>query len=211
MNKKDLLQNIGLIVLPNLIRLICLTLRVKVIKPDNFEVKSNFVFMFWHGTMIVPWYYNRNNNFVAVVSQSKDGEILSKTLKKWNYELIRGSSSVDSKIVFQNMIEALQRGKNLAITPDGPRGEIYKLKIGGIIAAMRTGKEIVLCGAAYSKKIKFNSWDKFELPLPFSKAVLILSSPIKILPDLSREDYEKIRQNLETELNKLQAEALAYV
>lgn len=208
MNKKDIFQKLGLFLLPIITRLVFLTLRIKIIKPDNFKPKSNYVLMFWHGTMIGPWYFHRKKNFTAVVSSSKDGEILSSALATWKYELIRGSSSVDSKIVFKKMIEALNNGKNLAITPDGPRGEIFKMKIGGLISAVRTQKEIVLCGVAYYKRFIFNSWDKFEFPKPFTRVALVFSEPYFFPQNLTNEEYEKIRNELEIDLNCLKAKAL---
>lgn len=199
---KKILQNLGLIVLPTFLNVLVKTLRIKIENIDSLK-SGNVVLMFWHGKMLCGWWLGRNNNFCAVVSQSKDGEILSRLLTKWNYKLIRGSSSKDSKEVMNQMVEVLRNGFSLAITPDGPRGPKERLKIGGLIAAVRAEKPVVLCGIKYEEKFVFNSWDKFELPKPFSKVYIKLSEP-KIFPTgLSNEEYENIRQVLEDELNKL--------
>lgn len=199
---KKNLQSLGLIVLPFVLNVLVKTLRIQIENIDSLKF-GNLVLMFWHGKMLCGWLLGRNKNFYAVVSQSKDGEILSRLLKKWNYKLIRGSSSKDSKEVMNLMVETLKHGYSLAITPDGPRGPREKMKIGGLIAAVRAEKPIVLCGIKYEKKFVFNSWDKFELPKPFSKVYIKLSEP-KIFPSgLSNEEYENIRQTLEDELNKL--------
>ncbi len=167
--------------------------------------------MFWHGSMLIPWFINRNKNFSAVVSQSKDGEILSRLLKKFNYKLIRGSSSKDSKEVMNEMQNVLLSGSSLSITPDGPRGPIHKMKIGGLIAAMKTKVPIVLCGTAYSKKFVLKSWDKFEIPKPFSRASLILSDKKLIAQGLKNSDYDKLKVELEAELIELQQKAEKYL
>ncbi len=200
MNK--ILQNFGIIILPFLLNIYVKTLRFKSENLKSLQL-GNCVLMFWHGKMLGGWWLGKNKNFYAVVSQSKDGEILSRLLKKWNYKLIRGSSSKDSKDVMNRMVEVLKDGFSLAITPDGPKGPKEKMKIGGLIAAVRAEKPIVLCGIKYEKKFVFNSWDKFELPKPFSKVFIKLSEP-KIFPSgLTYEEYEIIRQNLEKELTEL--------
>ncbi len=205
-NMKEFLQNLGLKILPSLLNLITRTLRVKI---ENRRVldKDNFVLKFWHGKMLMGWYLGKNRNFYAVVSQSKDGEILSRLLQKWNYKLIRGSSSKDSKEVMNRMVEVLKNGHSLAITPDGPRGPSQQMKIGGLIAAVRAGKGIVLCGISYKQKITFNSWDRFELPIPFSKVYIKLSDIKVYKSGLSKEEYENIRSQLEKELIEITNDA----
>ncbi len=202
---KSLIQQIGLLILPPIMDLLTRTLKIEIENEVALQSK-NYVLVFWHGKMLAGWFLGRNKNFYAVVSQSKDGEILSRLLKRWNYKLIRGSSSKDSKEVMKEMVEVLENGYSLAITPDGPRGPREEMKIGGLIASVRSQKPIVLCGIHYEKKRIFNSWDKFELPKFFSKVKIKLSEP-KIFPDdLSNEEYEKIRRQLELKLKELSEE-----
>lgn len=188
---------------------LCRTLKVKIV--NDIRDDANIVFMFWHGSMLMPWFINRERNFTAVVSQSKDGQILTRLLSRFKYKVIRGSSSKDSRDVMNEMQKVLANGDSLAITPDGPRGPIHKLKIGGLIASVRTQKPIVLCGTAYSKKFVLNSWDKFEIPKPFSKAILVFSDKKYVKQGLSNSDYDKINSELGSELNVLQQEAQSYL
>ena len=76
----------------------------------------------------IPWYFNRKRNFVALVSKSKDGELLSKLLKNWGYDVLRGSSRRTGGSVLRSMIDYSKKERKIAITPDGPRGTIYKMK-----------------------------------------------------------------------------------
>jgi lysophospholipid acyltransferase (LPLAT)-like uncharacterized protein len=191
-----------LIILPPLLDLLTKTLKIEIENEKSLQ-SGNYVLMFWHGKMLAGWWLGRNKNFYAVVSQSKDGEILSRLLKRWNFKLIRGSSSKDSKEVMREMVEVLQNGYPLAITPDGPRGPREEMKIGGLIAAVRAQKPIVLCGIVYEKKKIFNSWDKFELPKFFSKVKIRLSEPKLFPTGLTKEEYEKIRKELEKNLREL--------
>jgi lysophospholipid acyltransferase (LPLAT)-like uncharacterized protein len=202
---KEFIQQLGLIILPPLLDLLTKTLKIEIENAKSLQ-SGNYVLMFWHGKMLAGWWLGRNKNFYAVVSQSKDGEILSRLLKRWNFKLIRGSSSKDSKEVMREMVEVLQNGYSLAITPDGPRGPREEMKIGGLIAAVRAQKPIVLCGIVYEKKKIFNSWDKFELPKFFSKVKIRLSEPKLFPTGLTKEEYEKIRKELEKNLRELSEE-----
>lgn len=202
---REFLQKLGLIILPPFLDLLTRTLKIEIVNEKSLQ-SGNFVLMFWHGKMLAGWWLGRNKNFCAVVSQSKDGEILSRLLKRWNYRLIRGSSSKDSKEVMREMVEALKNNFSLAITPDGPRGPREEMKIGGLIAAVRAQKPVVLCGIVYEKKKIFNSWDKFELPKFFSKVKIRLSEPMLFPMGLDSEEYENIRKELEKNLIELSEE-----
>lgn len=202
---REFLQKLGLIILPPFLDLLTRTLKIEIVNEKSLQ-SGNFVLMFWHGKMLAGWWLGRNKNFCAVVSQSKDGEILSRLLKRWNYRLIRGSSSKDSKEVMREMVEALKNNFSLAITPDGPRGPREEMKIGGLIAAVRAQKPVVLCGIVYEKKKFFNSWDKFELPKFFSKVKIRLSEPMLFPMGLANEEYENIRNRLEKNLRELSEE-----
>ncbi|MCR4416297.1 MAG: lysophospholipid acyltransferase family protein [Ignavibacteria bacterium] len=202
---KEFIQQLGIFLLPPILDLLTKTLKIEIENKEALK-SGNAVFMFWHGKMLAGWWLGRNKNFYAVVSQSKDGEILSRLLKRWNFKLIRGSSSKDSKEVMREMVEVLKKGFSLAITPDGPRGPREEMKIGGLIASVRAQKPIVLCGISYEKKKIFKSWDKFELPKFFSRVKVRLSDP-KLFPSgLSNDEYEQIRQKLEFELKELSKE-----
>lgn len=205
MKFKNLIQKIGVIVLPSIINLIIKTIRIEYLNKSALE-KENSVVLFWHGKMLAGWYSLRGEKVFGVVSQSKDGEILSRLLLKWGYQLIRGSSSKSSKEVMVNMEKLLEEGNYIALTPDGPRGPSQNMKIGGLIAAMRTHKPVVLVAILYKEKFIFKSWDKFELPKPFSKAIVMFSDPIYIRQGLTNDEYEQERQELEKRLNLMHEE-----
>lgn len=133
--------------------------------------------VFWHGFMLPVWKFFANKQPAAVVSLSKDGEILSRLLSLWGYKLIRGSSSSRGKEVLDEIIKNTYE-KIVLMTPDGPRGPRYEMKAGAVVAASRSEVPIFLCGVNIRNKYIFEkSWDKFCLPLPFSKVEIILSEP----------------------------------
>ena len=128
------------------------------------------VVAFWHSRMIAGWWLSREGA-VAIVSKSKDGEYLSSILSRWNYKLVRGSSGKGGMEALEEAIAVVRRGEahRLVITPDGPQGPPEIFKRGAFIAARELGLPLHFLEIKYkSKKILTSSWDKFEVPLPFT-------------------------------------------
>jgi lysophospholipid acyltransferase (LPLAT)-like uncharacterized protein len=171
-----------------LLQLISRTWRIS----SNIELTdSNAIIAFWHGDMLPVWNYFSKNNPTGVVSTSQDGEILSTLLDSWGYKLIRGSSSKNGSEVLSEICDKLKNGVVL-ITPDGPRGPIHNFKAGALVAAWRTSQPLILCKVEMDSFKQFNrSWDKFRVPLPFTKIRLTLSDKIIIPQDSNREEINR--------------------
>ncbi len=181
--------------------LIALLVRTWRIKISGNLPKSNAIVVFWHGKMLPGWYIFRKHNPIGVVSPSKDGEILSYLLSLWNYRLLRGSSNQNSKQLLEE-ITAEAKNNLIVMTPDGPKGPIYKMKAGALVAAQRANVPIILCGIQSDcSKLFIKSWDRFLLPFPFAKVIINLSAPIFISPALNREEVSMKIEELEMELN----------
>src|SRR4030066_1262483 len=165
--KHDVLRFIGNYTLFFGINILFKTLRISFINKkviDELERDgNNYVLAFWHGTMLLPWYLHRKKYFAALISKSKDGDLLGKILKRWNYNVIRGSSSVGGDVALSIMVDYAKNNNSIAITPDGPRGPAFKLKAGAIITSKRSGVPLVMAGVAYRKKRNLKSWDSFEV------------------------------------------------
>ena len=156
--------------------------------------------IFWHGLMLPAWKFFECKEPVAVVSRSKDGEILSRLLLKWGFTLIRGSSSKGGKEVLESVCEELEENIVL-MTPDGPRGPAKVMKAGAAVASQRTGVGIYPCRIDIkSKKIFEKSWDNFELPLPFSKIILNFLNPVLIPGDATRDEINNYLIELQEKL-----------
>lgn len=183
-----------------LIDLLAKTWKFKISnKPSNF----NSVIAFWHGKMLPVWFFFKQHNPLGIVSLSKDGEILSQLLNKWNYKLIRGSSSKGGKEVIENVVNSNHFG-SILITPDGPLGPKEEMKAGAIIISQRTSKPLVLCGVIISKKILLkNSWDDFEIPLPFTKIYINFSDEISFDKKLNYDEVNDLRVELSKKLKLL--------
>lgn len=182
-----------------LLFLLSKTWRIKILGVIDNQPK---VIAFWHGMMLPVWFYFRKQeNKTAIISKSKDGEILSKYLKLLKYNLIRGSSSSGGKGVIEQASKSAKESIVL-ITPDGPRGPNRVMKVGAVKIAYNAGVPLQLCNVKISKSIKLNNWDKFQIPLPFSSITLSFSEIIIID---SMEDREEVKKSMK-EFEKLMSE-----
>jgi len=209
--KQNSLRFIGHFVLVHLVNVLCKTLRIteknKIVIDELEKADKNYVLAFWHGSMLLPWYIHRRKKMIALISKSKDGDLLAKVLKNWKYGVIRGSSSTGGDVALGIMVDYGKNKHSITITPDGPRGPRHKLKAGAVIAAKKSGLPLILTGVGIENKKALNSWDMFSVPKLFTKASLIYSDPIYVDEDLSYEETSQIINNCEVKLNQLQEEA----
>ena len=206
-----MLRPLGFVLMGRVVAILCTTLRVERVNSapadDAIAKKEHAIFAFWHGTMLYPWYQLRNNVMLALISQSKDGELLARTLKYWNYKVVRGSSSKGGTDALDTMVDYAVKEGSVCLTPDGPRGPVHTFKAGAVVAAKKSGATLVLIGAAYEKKWKLRSWDSFEIPKLFSRVRLVYSEPMKIDSNIDRDATSKIIIDCEKQLRQLQTEA----
>ncbi|MBK7104071.1 MAG: lysophospholipid acyltransferase family protein [Ignavibacteriae bacterium] len=206
--KKSSLNFIGKHFASILVNMLCGSLKItehnKEIIESLDEKNQNYVLAFWHGKMIAPWYLFRNTNSSAIISISKDGSILASILEKWNYDVQRGSSNKGGKEVLESLILSAQNGKNVLITPDGPKGPIYKMKAGAVITAKKSGVPIIFTSVFNKKKLVLKSWDKFEIPYFFSEVKIKYSEPYYIDKNLSYDETDKMINTLENVLIDLE-------
>lgn len=209
--KKDFLHSAGSLLIDKAINILCHTLRIEKKNYEHIEKlkkeNKNYILAFWHGTMLLPWFVHRNERNAALISKSKDGDLLAKVLRKWNYLVIRGSSSSGGDIALSIMIDYAKNKNSVFITPDGPRGPEKKMKAGAVITAKKSGLPLVLAGAGFNKKRNLKSWDKFNVPGFFSRARIVYSEPVFIDAGLDYKSTSEMIIFCENKLNELQAEA----
>ena len=193
------------------VTLLCKSLKINIsnkkVVNELIDNNKNFVIAFWHGTMLVPWFIQNRKNMAALISQSKDGNLLTKILENWNYKVVRGSSSSGGEEALENIIELIKQNYSVAITPDGPRGPQYKFKAGAVVAAKKSKVPLILLGVAYKKKKILKSWDHFEIPYFFSKTNVIFSDPVFISSELNYDQTSEMIVKCEQQLNDLQKQA----
>ncbi len=214
--KSKLIENIKLIFLPTLIKYgiiaIYKTLKIKMVNYPSFlsdyDKQTPIIFVFWHGDMFMMPCLGLNDkkkkNISIMTSRSRDGELMTRVLNKFGYLAVRGSSSRGGLQGLLNLMNNMKKGSNTAIAVDGPRGPYHIVKPGVILLAKKIKATIIPLAVKYNKRIIFKkSWDKSEVPLPFSTVYINWSEPIKINPDANKEDMEKYRSDLENILNSL--------
>ncbi|MBS0290436.1 MAG: lysophospholipid acyltransferase family protein [Proteobacteria bacterium] len=169
------------------------TLSVDIRLHPDVIIDNQYVYAFWHDKQFAPIMLLANSalgqgKHACFVSASKDGEMLAEWLRRLGYYLVRGSSSRKALSGLVNLIAATKAGYSVGITADGPRGPYHKSKTGAAFLAFKAGIGLIPLGVAYSAKWQFNkSWDKYQLPKPFAKAIIYIGAPLYIT-DLSDMD-----------------------
>ena len=170
-----LITNLGL----GIVKLLGISWRCRRLNPFPTE---KAIFAFWHRNILPLMYFHRNKNYVVIISKSQDGDLIADVCEKLGYLTARGSTSRGGSSALRNMI-AQSRKYSLVFTPDGPKGPACKIKEGMVYLAKLTGLPIVLISARVGHEIVFNSWDRFRLPLPFSRIEVIYDTPQYIAKD----------------------------
>ncbi|MEA3288522.1 MAG: DUF374 domain-containing protein [Candidatus Marinimicrobia bacterium] len=147
------------------------------------------ILQFWHGDMFIAWYLTAPLHPAAIVSQAGDGDIASAVLEGLNYVTFRGSSTRGGRKAYTGMIRYLkkQQIKVSAFASDGPRGPRRIMKPGTYAAAQHLDGFIVPVATASRWALRARGWDRFVIPVPFSKALAGFGEPIKVDPNLRGE------------------------
>ena len=145
----------------------------------------------------------RTAGLAAMVSASRDGAFLAAILDCFGVQPVRGSSSRRGPQALLELTTWAERGYDLAITPDGPRGPCYVVQEGIMSLAQVTGLPIMPFSYQLHWKIRLKSWDRFQIPLPFSASEMRIGQPIQVPRDASTEAREALRQQLERTLREL--------
>ena len=140
---------------------------------------------------------------MAVVSASRDGQYVADFIKQFGIGSLRGSSSKRGANALLGAIHAISEQKNVAFTPDGPRGPRYVLKPGPVILASKTGAPVLPVSINASRYWEIKSWDGFQIPKPGAKITMIIGEQIKVPADLDAEGIETWRKTVEDALNKI--------
>lgn len=177
--------------------------RLAAIKKDNRPI----IFAFWHGHLWLTSYHFRDRGYIGLASPSRDGEYISRLLMKFGWNIIRGSSSRGGARSLLKLIKKLKEGRDIVITPDGPQGPIHQVKPGIVYLAQKTDSVIIPVGVYFKKKVKFSSWDQFQLPYPFTKAALVYGDEIELRADLSEKELEEQQKLIAAKINNAALEA----
>jgi hypothetical protein len=167
---------------------------------DKSNVQQPVIFCLWHNRLAISMLVHRRHprKLAALVSASKDGALLAAILGRFGVEQVRGSSSRRGPQALLELTSHARKGYDLAITPDGPRGPRYVVQQGVIALAQITGLPIIPVTCNTKRKVCLKSWDRFQIPLPFSSCELILNEPIHVSREADDTKREESRSKLES-------------
>jgi lysophospholipid acyltransferase (LPLAT)-like uncharacterized protein len=179
--------------------------------PDRLKSEGkNFIYAFWHGRQFLLFHHHRRTGIVIPASESRDGEVQAGILSRFGFDVVRGSSKRKGDRALLGLVEGLRQGKNIAIAVDGPRGPIYEVKPGVTYLAGKLGKVIVPIATSSKRFWILNRvWDKYLLPVPFSRGVIVYGDPITVL-GTGEVELEAKRRELTAALNRAMKQADDY-
>lgn len=186
------------------------TLKIKVINKGNIDTNKAYIYGFWHNKLATPSIFFRNlEKKVALSSPTKDGELISVPLEKLGYTLVRGSSDKKSVSSTINLLRYLKKGYSMGTPLDGPKGPREKAKKGLLYLSQKSNVPLIPFGVAYQKKWVLNkTWDKFEMPKPFSNICILIGEELKIEEN---EDIDKFAEIIEYKINEANDLAKKYL
>ncbi|MCK5843412.1 MAG: lysophospholipid acyltransferase family protein [Victivallales bacterium] len=190
------------------LRLLKFCMNTEVRDPNNcLDVGTYpYITVTWHNRLLFfpamfPAYARKRT--AAMISASRDGQYLANIIKYFGIDTVRGSTSKRGATALREAIACLESGRNVSITPDGPRGPKYKMSKGPVILASKTGVSVLPIEVSYSSYWEARSWDNFRIPKPWAKVTLTLGDPINIPRELSDAEIEEWRRLLEQKLNAI--------
>ncbi len=190
------------------IRLLHWTLKTEMLgleHPREFWRNNEPVILaFWHDELLLMSMGYHGVGARILISSSKDGELIARTMNYFGYSAVRGSSSRGGKAAFKELLALSRQPYDLVITPDGPRGPRHELKDGVVQLARISGRPVVPMTFACSRGHRFASWDRFLLPYPFGRGVYSFGRPVVFDRSENVEDFRQ-RLNEGMRLNRQQA------
>ena len=180
------------------LRFVGLTSRIIWVNRDIREeleaAGRGFIYAFWHGRQVFLVYLHENDNRLhPLVSQSRDGELISRVCRSFGMETVRGSSSRGGTEAVLELKTLVEKGDRVSFTPDGPRGPLRQVQPGVVYLAQKTGCPIVPVAYGANRRWVFKgSWDEFIVPKPMNRISMIYGEPLYVKPgdDLKKKAGE---------------------
>ncbi len=210
--KSEAMQAVLAALIAVYVRLVFRLTRWTPINADKVEQQGQamlpFIACFWHGRMIqIPTLWRWNMPLHLLASAHRDGRLVLQMVRHFGIQPIVGSSSRGGTQAMRTMVQTIRGGGCIAVAPDGPRGPRMRVAPGVIALAKLTAVPIfpVTFSTAYGRVLA--TWDRFFLPFPFGRGVVVYGDPVTVPADADEAALEAARATLETRLNDMTAEA----
>jgi lysophospholipid acyltransferase (LPLAT)-like uncharacterized protein len=171
------------------------------------KMERNYIAALWHNRLllisIVLKKFLPERPGAGLISASRDGDLIADVTRRFGFDVVRGSSSKMGASALRELAEVLTSGRDVLITPDGPRGPVYELGPGIVFLAQKTGASVVPVNMEYSSCWRVKSWDRFIIPKPFSKVRVTIGQPQTVGSTASDEEFERERLRLQNAMMSL--------
>jgi lysophospholipid acyltransferase (LPLAT)-like uncharacterized protein len=164
------------------------------------------IFTSWHACLFGATWYWRGRGIVVMSSVSRDAEYTARFIKRLGYGAARGSATRGSRRAMAEMAECLLSGIDVGFTIDGPRGPAYQAKLGAVTLARHTGQAILPFHVALARYWELPSWDRLQIPKPFTRAAVFVGEPIAVADRADKAEAEARQAALQATLDRLRNE-----
>jgi len=161
------------------------------------------IYTCWHGRIFMATYFWRERGIVVMTSRNRDGEYIARVIRRFGYGAARGSSSRGGRRALAEMIRQIEADHDVGFTIDGPRGPRYVAKPGAVWIASRTGSAVLPFHISAARKWVLSSWDEFQIPKPFSRALVLIAPPIYVPAAASEAVLESTQAHLQRVLDEI--------
>jgi lysophospholipid acyltransferase (LPLAT)-like uncharacterized protein len=167
--------------------------------PARFWDKDEpFILGFWHGRLLMLFYgWRQGLPIKTVITRHRDGELLARTMERFGIGALRGSTSERGAGVLRDMVRTLKSGASICLAPDGPRGPRMRASPGVVSAARLAGVPVIPLAVSVTRRRILASWDRFLVPLPFSRGVFVWGEPIHVPRDADTAACDAILARIE--------------
>jgi lysophospholipid acyltransferase (LPLAT)-like uncharacterized protein len=172
---------------------------------------AGVILALWHGRMLLAIPPFRGEDMTILVSGSEDGNMSEALLEGWDYSIIRGSSSRGGARALRAMLQALERGSTVVVTPDGPRGPQHSMNPGLAWMARATGFAVLPAGFVADRAWHLSSWDRYTIPRPRARVVVVYGEPLVVPRKASADELEEAGDRIRQSLLACEARAVAHL
>jgi lysophospholipid acyltransferase (LPLAT)-like uncharacterized protein len=170
-------------------------------------VAENYIAVLWHNRLLLISFalkkFLPQRHGAGLISASRDGDLVADLTQRFGFDAVRGSTSRLGASAILELGNVLASGRDIFITPDGPRGPAYELRPGVVFLAQKTGAGVVPVNFEYSSCWRVKSWDRFILPRPFAKVRFVIGAAHRVKSTDTPEQFELERQRLEAAMMSL--------
>jgi lysophospholipid acyltransferase (LPLAT)-like uncharacterized protein len=179
-----------------LVRILGRTWRIRAVHDEAFHqlraAQRPMVLSLWHGHLLTCLYHHRDEGITVLISEHGDGEIIARIAERLGYRTVRGSTSRNAARALLEVSRVIEQGSDVAFTPDGPRGPARSIAPGVAVVAQRSKAPIIGGFVRARSPWRLSTWDRFEIPKPFSRITIGYSDPLYMDGSEAREAADAV-------------------